>query len=246
MSIITPCYNAILYLPQAIDSVLTQTYDKWELLIVDDCSTDGSYEIIQKYVKQDSRINYFRTTFPSGSPALPRNIGTKNAKGRFIAFLDSDDFWLPNKLEEQIPLFEEQEVAIVYSNYKKINVKGERFGCIIKAPKETNYKNILKENVIGCLTAVYDTNKVGKIYFSKIHHEDFVVWLNILSKGFKACNTNTVTAFYRVQKNSLSANKLKALMWTWNIYRNVEHLNWFLSIYYFLHYAVRAGNKYIK
>lgn len=246
VSIITPCYNAALYLAQAINSVLAQTYREWELLIVDDCSTDGSYELIQKFASWDTRIKYFRTDFPSGSPTLPRNIGVKHAKGRFIAFLDSDDIWLPDKLKQQIPLFEQNNVAIVYANYEKITDDGIRSGRLIKAPIKTDYKNMLYENVIGCLTAVYDVKKVGKIYFPNVRHEDFIVWLDILKKGFIAVNTNTVLALYREQKNSLSANKFKAFSWTWNIYRNVEHLNVIKSCYCFCHYAIRAGLKYLK
>lgn len=246
VSIITPCYNAAFYLPQAINSVLAQSYCHWELLIIDDCSVDGSFGIAQKYAKLDPRIKCFRTEFPSGSPTLPRNIGIKNAKGRFIAFLDSDDFWLPQKLEEQLPLFLKEDIAIVYSNYEKMNKDGKRAGRIIKAPAQTSYRELLKENVIACLTAVYDVKKVGKVYFSRVGHEDFVVWLGILKKGFRALNTHTITALYREQNKSLSANKLKAILWTWNIYRNVESLGFWKSCYYFMHYAVRAGLKYLK
>lgn len=246
VSVIIPCYNGAQYIAQCLESVRSQTYQYWEILVVDDCSVDNSFEIIQGYANQDHRIKYFKTQSPSGSPTLPRNIGIENASGRFIAFLDSDDVWLPTKLEEQIKLFEDDRVAIAYCNYEKIDEEGIRNDRKVIAPSSTSYKEILKENVIGCLAAVYDSNKVGKVYFSKVGHEDFVMWLTILKKGFIAKNTNTVAALYRIQNNSLSSNKLKALSWTWNIYRNVEHLPFISSCYYFLHYAVRTGLKYLK
>ena len=246
VSIITPCYNSGQFIGETIESVLSQSYQNWEMIIVDDCSTDISSQIIRKYAACDSRIKYLKTEVPSGSPTLPRNIGIKNAAGRFIAFLDSDDIWLPTKLSEQIKLFDDESVAIVYANYEKVNEKGDRNNRIIIAPFCVSYRNLLKGNVIGCLTAIFDVQKVGKIFFQKVGHEDFVMWLSILKKGFVARNTNTVLALYRVQNTSLSSNKLTALSWTWNIYRNIENLPWYSSCFYFLHYAFRSGLKYLK
>ena len=163
VSIVTPCYNASFFIEQTIQSVLSQTYSEWEMLIVDDCSTDGSNGIINKYIKQDKRIKYYKTSCSSGSPVLPRNIAIEKAQGKYIAFLDSDDIWLPTKLEEQLKLFDGEKVAVVYSNYEKINENGNRSNRIIKAPTEVNYHNLLKSNVIGNLTGIYDTEKVGKV-----------------------------------------------------------------------------------
>lgn len=246
VSVITPCYNSELVIRETIESVIAQTFQDWEMIIVDDCSTDSSAKIILEYCNTDSRIRYLKTEIASGSPALPRNIGIRNATGRYIAFLDSDDFWLPQKLEEQLPLFQNEKIAIVYSDYEKMNMEGKRAGRVIKAPAQTNYKELLNGNVIACLTVIYDTSKVGKVYFPRVGHEDFVIWLSILKKGFCALNTNTVTALYREQNKSLSANKWKAISWTWNIYRNVEYLTFWESCYYFMHYAMRAGLKYFK
>ena len=246
VSIITPCYNSIKFIDITIRSVLQQTYPFWEMIIIDDCSCDGSDVVIKEYCKKDSRIRYLKTDVPSGSPTLPRNLGIANAKGRYIAFLDSDDLWLPTKLEEQVRLFKDEKIAIVYSNYEKINEKGLRNNRQIIASVSISYKEILKENVIGCLTAVYDPKKVGKVYFEKVGHEDFVMWLSILKKGFIAKNTNTTTALYRLSNKSLSSNKLKAFSWTWNIYRKVEHLSFLKSCYYFGHYAIRTSLKYLK
>lgn len=246
VSIITPSYNSIYCIENTIQSVLNQTYSNWELIIVDDCSTDNSQFLIKKYCELEPRIKYYKTDVPSGSPTLPRNIGIREAQGRFIAFLDSDDMWLPEKLEEQIVQFNGKDIAIVYSNYEKINEAGVRSGRQVIAPALMSYRKILKGNVIGCLTAVYDTFVVGKVYFSESASEDFIMWLSILKKGFIAKNTNTITALYRVKANSLSSNKFKAFSWTWNIYRNIEKLNLLQSCYYFSHYAFRAGLKYMK
>ncbi|HOD27262.1 MAG: glycosyltransferase family 2 protein [Bacteroidales bacterium] len=246
ISIITPCYNSVDFISQTIDSVIAQTYTDWEMIIVDDNSKDNSPEIIQAYCRKDPRIKYIRTERPSGSPTLPRNIGLKHARGRFIAFLDSDDMWLPTKLEEQLKLFRENKVAIVYSNYEKISEEGKRGNRIIKAPAKADYKTLLKGNVMGCLTVMYDSEKVGKRFFDSIGHEDYAVWLSILKEGYTAKNTNTVTALYRVRRQSVSSNKWDVLSWQWNIYVKVEKTGIPKAIYYFINYAVRAFLKRIK
>lgn len=246
VSIITPCYNSESFIVETIKSVISQTYTEWEMLIVDDCSTDNSAEIIKEYSAKDSRIKYLRTDRPSGSPVLPRNKAIEAAKGEFIAFLDSDDIWLPNKIKEQIDLFKSKDVAVVYSNYEKISEKGIKNHRYVIAPTEIDYKNLLKSNVIGNLTGVYDVSKVGKVYCQNIKHEDYVLWLSILKKGYIAKNTNTINALYRVRNNSVSSNKLKILSWQWNILRNVEKQNFLKALYYYSIYAVKAFNKAIK
>ncbi|WP_195500772.1 glycosyltransferase family 2 protein [Bacteroides clarus] len=246
VSVIVPCYNAVPYIIEAIESVISQSYTDWEMLIIDDCSSDNSASIIQNYCAIDNRIKYYKTKESSGSPTLPRNIGIENAMGRYIAFLDSDDVWLPNKLEEQLKLFDKSKAAIAYSNYEKITESGEREQRIIKAPAEVSYKQLLLGNVIGCLTAIYDTDKTGKVYFSEHAHEDYIMWLSILKRGYIAKNTNTVTALYRVRNRSVSSNKLKAIFWQWSIYVNVEKTGYLKAVYYFVNYAYRAFLKILK
>ena len=244
ISVVIPVYNAEIFLNESLQSVIAQTYQDWELLVIDDCSTDNSASIIKQYVEQDSRIRYFKTDRPSGSPTLPRNIGIENARGRYIAFLDSDDAWLPDKLERQMAMFEKHaDMAICFSNYEKMAENGERNDRIIKAPERVTYKQLLLGNVIGCLTAVYDTEKVGKMYFPNHSHEDYILWLSILKKGYMARNTGTVEALYRVREHSVSSNKLKTLSWQWDIYRHVEGISLLKSAYYFANYACRAVRK---
>lgn len=246
VSIITPCYNSRKYISCTIESVISQTYQDWEMLIIDDCSSDDSASIIQTYCAKDRRIKYLKTEKPSGGPTIPRNIGIKIATGRYIAFLDSDDCWLQTKLEDQIPLFEDDNVAIAFTNYEKITVSGERQGRKIIAPASVGYHSLLKGNCIGCLTAVYDTAKIGKAYFPNVGHEDYALWLSILKKGFIAKNTETIGALYRIVDGSLSSDKLKVFKWSWHILREMEQLPFFVSLYYFINYAVRALMKYLK
>lgn len=246
VSIIMPCHNAERYLSQAIESVIRQTYEDWELLITDDCSTDSSSEIIARYCSMDQRIRAFKTGAVSGSPAEPRNIGLRNATGRFVAFLDSDDQWLPGKLEFQLRLFNDEKTAVVFSYYEKINEYGERNDRIIRSPKCVNYASLLKGNCIGNLTGVYDTQKVGKVYQKKIHHEDYVMWLEVLRKGFVAKNANECFALYREHKASVSGSKLGIVSWQWNIYRNELGLSLPSSCYYFSWYAANAVLKFLK
>ena len=243
VSIITPAYNAASYIGETIESVLKQTYPHWELLIVDDCSTDESSAIIADYAAQDSRIRYFKTASPSGSPCLPRNMGIKFAQGRFIAFLDSDDCWLPHKLEEQLPLFEKSDVGIVYSDYEKMTERGERNQRVVKAPACAGPRRWVLGNVIGCLTAVSDAALVGKVYFENHSHEDYILWLSILKQGYVARNSGKVSACYRVREHSVSSNKWKALSWQWDIYRNVEKIGFLKAAYCFVHYAYKAFRK---
>ena len=247
VSIITPCYNSADYIADTIKSVIAQTYQDWEMIIVDDCSTDNSLDIIEDYAKYDSRIKVLRTEKSSGSPVAPRNLAIQKASGRYIAFLDSDDIWLPTKIESQLDVFKRHDdAAVVFSYYEKVNEAGERSGRIIRSADKVTYRQLLKGNVIGCLTGIYDTDKVGKIVLEHQGHEDYIMWLSILRKGFSARNTNDVQALYRVRSNSVSANKLKALTWQWHIYRDSEKLGVVSSAYYFIFYAIKAFVKSIK
>ena len=242
VSIIMPMYNSAAFVVEAIQSVLAQTYTNWELIIVDDCSSDDSVSHVREFCHADSRIHLLQTNKASGSPTTPRNEGVKHANGRFIAFLESDDMWLPMKLEEQLKVFNDSDdsVAIVFSDYEKIKECGTRSGRIVKAPASANYASMLKGNVIGNLTGMYDTAKVGKVFFKQIHHEDYVMWLSILKQGYMARNTGTVAALYRVRSESLTSKKIALLTWQWNIYVNVEKTGYLRAIYYYAIYACKG------
>ena len=243
ISIIMPMHNSAAFVGEAIESVLAQSYREWELIIVDDESTDASVSIVEAYAQKDSRIRLFRNPKPIKMPSAPRNMGLSMAKGRYIAFLDSDDMWLPEKLTQQIPLMQNPQVAIVYSNYEKMTESGKKTGRVIKAPRQADYKKLLRGNVIGNLTGIYDKEKVGIVPFLNIHHEDYAMWLSILKRGFIAQNTGTVAARYRLSSSSVSTNKYRVLSWQWNIYRNIEHISIMKSTIYFVSYAFKAFLK---
>ena len=243
VSVIMSMYNAAEFITEAINSIIKQHYTDWELIVIDDGSTDASISIVKSFQQQDLRIRLYFSKEHSGLPATLRNLGISMAKGRYIAFLDSDDIWLPSKLAEQIPLFKYPQTAIVYSNYKKINATATKHGRTIVAPSTLDYKKMLLGNAIGNLTGIYDSAKTGTVSIRNIHHEDYAMWLSILKKGFIAQNTNTVTALYRVHHTSITSNKLKVLPWQWFIYRNIEKISFIRSCYYYCNYALKAFLK---
>lgn len=243
VSIITPNYNTEKYIEKTIQSVLLQTYLNWEMIIVDDCSTDNSILKIEKYL-EDPRIILIKQEVNKG-PVAARNLAIQYAKGNIIAFLDSDDIWMPNKLETQVQVYlNNEDTAIVFSNYEQIDPDGNVLKQIISLHKYVYYKDLLKTSHIGCLTATYNVDLLGKRYFVSHGHEDYILWLSILKEGYRAVNVQEVLAQYRISSNSISANKRKAVIWQWNIYRNIEKIGLFRSIYYFTHYAIAGLKKH--
>lgn len=246
VSIITPCYNAERFIRATIESIISQTYPNWEMIIVDDCSKDNSAEIITEYANKDPRIRYFCTDKPSGSPTLPRNIGIQNANGRYITFLDADDIFLPTKLQHQIECFTKSNIGIVFSNYEKMAYDGTRNNRVIIAPKVITYNKLLQSGYIGCCTLMYDIEKTGLIQFQKTGQEDYVFELGILKKGLIAVNTNTVESLYRIVPSSRSAQKLTMAKRQWHVLRKIEKLPIYKALYYFACYAVLGVIKYLK
>lgn len=246
ISIVTPCYNAAFYIAETIESVLTQTYTNWELLIIDDCSTDESLKIIKQYASLDHRIKYHKTPSSSGSPSLPRNIGLENAIGKYIAFLDADDKWLNTKLQKEVEFIENNKYNLVYSYYEKMNWEGKRDNRIIKTREKTTYKDLLKSNSIPCLTSIVSRKAIGNTRFNQIPQEDFCFWLDILRKGYTAYNLCEVTALYREAKNSRSANKLDMFKGYWNVIRHYQKISFFSCCYYMTTYTYSGIVKYLK
>ena len=246
VSIIMPCHNGAKTIQKAIESVLSQTFKDWELIVVDDFSTDGSVAVVEKLASLDSRIKSIKNTRTTHMPATPRNVGIKAASGRFIAFLDCDDAWACSKLERQLPLFGNPKCAVVFSFYKKMDSNGAVHDGVVTSPVFVGFKQLLDGNCIGNLTGIYDTAKVGKVFQKEIHHEDYLMWLEILRKGFIARNTCTVEAFYRENPQSVSGSKFKALSWTWNIYRRELGLGVISSSVHFVKYAVKGLCKKLR
>lgn len=247
ITIITPCYNNKKTIQDTISSVLQQTYPYWEMLIIDDCSTDGSDSIIQEFCKHDTRIKYLKTDKPSGSPSLPRNIGLDNAQGNYICFLDADDCWFPKKLEEQLDFIEKHHYSFVYSNYEKMSSEGVRNNRIIKTKSSSDYYDNLKTCEIPCLTTFIKKDLIQSSRFRDIKKEDYVFWLEILKKNkVTAYNTNQIHALYRESKQSRSGNKIKMIKAQWYVIRQVEKINIIKSIYYTITFLWYGFKKYIR
>ena len=221
VSIITPTYNSSQFICETIDSILNQSYIHWELLITDDCSNDNTWDILLKYAKKDSRIKIFGLDKNSGA-GIARNNSIKEASGKYIAFCDSDDIWLPNKLECQINFMEKNNYDLSFSSCSKINEQRKHLGEI-KAKNKVSYKIMLRNNYIPCLTAMYNVHTLGKQYMSEIRkRQDWALWLKILKQTNFAYGIQEPLAQYRIREKSLSSSKLTLLKSNWNIYKNVE------------------------
>lgn len=239
VSVITPCYNAEDYLYESISSVLAQSYRNLELIVVDDCSSDGSLELLMSLSKCDTRMKVLKLKSNSG-PAVARNVAINAAQGRYIAFLDSDDIWKKNKLEKQIKFMQENNYPFTYTSYSRFStdLKGKEY---VGAPDKLTYSDLLKTCYIGCLTSVYDSKYFGKIKMPLISkRQDWALWLKLLKKVEFAYGLNEELSLYRVRSDSISSNKLSAAKYVWLLYRRVEKLGLFESVYYFVNYALRG------
>lgn len=246
VSIIMPSYNSAKFIPTTIESVLNQAYQNWEMIIVDDTSSDSSNDIIDDFIQRDNRIKLIKLDKNSG-PAIARNRAIEEAKGRYIAFLDSDDLWTPDKLSKQISFMQKHDVALSYTGYYRIEEASGEIIDRIYVPKKVNYSELLKQNIIGCLTVIYDTEKIGKVYMPDIlKRQDFGLWLKILKKVPYAYGLDEPLAYYRVRTTSVSSNKMLASKYNWKLYRKVEKLPIHKAIYYFGWYTYRSIKKYKK
>ena len=244
VSIITPAYNAEKYIKYTIESVIKQTYINWEIIIVDDASVDNTVNIIKNYQQNDKRIKLISLGKNQGV-ANARNTAIKNAKGRYMAFLDADDYWENNKLHEQIKFMQDNNIDFSYHAYKLFDLSNKKKKEIF-VPKSLNYKELLKGNTTGsCLTVCLDRNVVKNIYFPKERHEDYICWLNILKQyDITAFGINKVLGTYRIGKKSISSNKLQSAIWNWQVYRESQKLSIMKSIYYMWFYVINGLKKY--
>lgn len=243
VTVITPTYNAERFIGQTIESVLMQSYENWEMIICDDCSTDGTVTIVEEYMKKDSRLKLIKLKENSGA-AVTRNTAINEAKGRFIAFLDSDDMWLPQKLEKQVEFMLKKDIAFSFTAYEVINDDGSSTSKVVSVPKEVDYHYLLKNTIIGCLTVMLDREKLGIIQMPTYRtRQDFALWLSILKKGYKAYGLKECLAKYRKTAGSISRNKVKAAKQNWIIYREHEKLNLFYALWCFINYAWNGYRK---
>ena len=243
VSIITPTYNASRFVEATIQSVLSQTYQNFEMIIVDDCSTDNTIEIVERYSKLDHRIKVYKLKENSGA-AVVRNKAIEMAQGRYIAFLDSDDLWDEEKLEKHLEFIKEKNAGISFTSYRLMKEDGTLINKEVKAPEEMTYKKLLKNTIIGCLTVIIDREVVGDFRMPLIRAgQDTATWLSILKRDFTAYGYEEVLSSYRLVEGSISSNKKKALKRTWNMYRTVENFGVVKSSYYFINYAINAAKK---
>ncbi len=247
VSVITANYNCERFLAATIDSVLKQTFTNWEMIIVDDMSTDGSIDIIEGYCERDKRIKLVKSIKNEG-PAEARNTAIRLARGRFLAFLDSDDQWEAEKLQKQISFMKEKDIALSYTEYKKVDEEGNIISKTITRPGFVDYKKMLNSNYIPCLTAVYDTQKLGKVYMPLLlKRQDYGLWLNILKSTKYAYAINEPLALYRVRKaDSVSSSKLRSAIYHWKVLRDVEKIHFLKALYHFTQYAIIGYIKYKK
>ena len=234
VSIIMPSYNCESFLEESINSVCEQSFKDWELIIVDDGSQDASFSIAQRIAEKDYRVKALRLEKNSGA-AVARNFAIEAAQGRFIAFLDSDDLWDPQKLERQISFMLKNDYAFSCTGYRRQYINQELKNDERKFEIPINYKNLLKNNKIGCLTAVYDSKKIGKIFMPLIRkRQDFALWLKILREVKFVYCLPEILATYRIRENSISSNKIDLVKYNWKLFREIENLSISKSSYYLM------------
>lgn len=246
ISIIVPVYNTGEYLKETIDSVLAQTCGNWELLLVDDYSSDNSREIISRYAACEERIRPIFNRHNQGA-ATSRNIGLKEAAGRYIAFLDADDLWKADKLEKEMAFMKKNRAGFVFSGYEFGDENGRGTGKIVRVPQTLTYRQALKNTTIFTTTVLFDTEKIPKeiLYMPQVKSEDTATWWQILRQGHVAWGLDENLAVYRRSKGTLSSNKLEAVRRIWYLYRRVEKLSLPYSFYNFFFYAARAVSRRI-
>jgi teichuronic acid biosynthesis glycosyltransferase TuaG len=230
VSIITPAYNSEKFISDTIKSVQNQTYTNWEMIIVDDCSTDKTVEIIQEFMDNDPRIHLIKLNTNSGT-GIARNTALQVVNGRYIAFVDADDLWKPEKLSKQIDFMETNNLAFTFTFYDLINEEGQLLNRRIEAPKNLSFRQLFFCNYVGNLTGIYDANALGKIAISSIRkRQDWMVWLTILKQIKTAKPVPESLAFYRIRKNSLSTSKTALLKHNYAVYRQFHKYTVFVSL----------------
>jgi glycosyltransferase involved in cell wall biosynthesis len=242
VSVIMPCYNASNTILHSIESVLNQSYKRLELIIIDDFSTDNSLSIILKFQKTDKRVKLIKNNTNKGV-SYSRNRGIDNALGKYIAFIDSDDYWDLDKINIQINYMLDNDWDITFTSYYRIDLSGTILSTVNLKNKIISYSDLLKGNVIAMSSSIVKKEKIQNIRFENIGHEDYLFWLSILKNGTLAYPIKSFLTYYTVHNNSLSSNKFKAISYTWCIYRNNLNYSLLKSLYF---YFVHLLNSVIK
>jgi len=246
VSIIVPVYNARKFIRETMDSVMAQTYPSWELLLIEDVSTDGTAAVIEEYVreKEEQRIRLIRQPENRGA-ARARNRGLEEAKGRYIAYLDADDLWEPEKLQHQLLFMEKNEAAFCFTGYEFADECGVGTGKVVRVPETLNYRQALGNTTIFTTTVMFDTEKIPKemLEMPVMKSEDTALWWRILRNGYTAYGLDENLVRYRRPGKSLSSNKLEAIRRIWNLYRRAEGMSIPASVWHFCFWALRAVKR---
>ena len=245
VSIITPLYNGEKYVAKTIESVLSQTYKDWEMIIVNDGSKDNSEQIAKEYAAKDSRIKVFLQ--PNGGSASARNNGIQRAEGRYICLLDADDLWDSNFLESQLNLMREKNAQLVYSSYRRIDENGKEILKPEIAKPQLSVKDMERMDYIGCLTGMYDTKTMGKKYLDislKSLKDDYAYWLDIIKSCGTAYGNRQVIASYRILVNSMTGNKRKLIIPQFLFYYKYQKLGLLRSIYNTIYWGIAGIRKF--
>jgi teichuronic acid biosynthesis glycosyltransferase TuaG len=244
VSIIMPAWKADQFISEAIQSVIGQTYDNWELLIVDDCSPDSTVEVVEKFCETDSRITLLKQ-YKNQGPASARNLALQKAEGRWIAFLDSDDVWSNKKLEAQLVFHQSTSAVLSFTGYSRFTGE-QRSGRAINVPSKLNYHQLLRNTCIATSTVLIDRRLSGSFVMKNTYYDDFVCWLDMLRGGSFAVGLNQPLMKYRVLPGSVSRNKIKSAMEVWKILRTFEGLTLSASLMCFISYAFHGILKYAR
>lgn len=223
VSIIPPTFNAGRFIGETIRSVQAQTYREWEMLIADDCSTDDTRAVVEAFATRDPRIVLIRQPRQQG-PARARKAALARARGRYICFLDSDDLWLPEKLHRQLAFTERMSCALSYTAYRRISQDGSVIGRLIRVPERLTYRQLLKNTAIATLTTMVDRDRTGPLQMVDEGYDEFILWLSMLRRGFRAFGLQEDLARYRAVGGSVSSRPLRSARWVWHVYREVKHL----------------------
>ncbi|KGX91074.1 glycosyl transferase [Pontibacillus halophilus JSM 076056 = DSM 19796] len=237
VSVVTPVFNGERYLYDCVQSVLKQTYSNWEMILVNDASTDGTAHLLEDLSKDDKRIKPVSLMYNRGA-AYARNEAIRRANGKYVAFLDCDDYWHPDKLRKQIQFMEQYHHPFTYTNYALVNERGELLEEMTLSPTLT-YRDLLKRNSIGCLTVILNREHFHELHMPSIGHEDYATWLQCLKEIDGAYGLEESLASFRVRKQSLSSNRWKGLKWRWGVYR-YQRLNYVQSCYYMVSHTLQS------
>ncbi len=246
ISIIVPVYNVEKYIEETIRCVEAQTCGSWELLLVEDCGTDGTLNIIERYMEEHpgGRIRLIRQPSNMGA-ARARNRGLREARGRYIAYLDADDLWMPEKLERELRFMKEKNAAFVFTGYEFADERGKGTGKIVHVPETLDYRQALSNTTIFTTTVMFDTDKIAReqLEMPEMKSEDTALWFKVLRSGVTAYGLDENLVKYRRAGKSLSSNKLEALRRIWNLYRKAEGLGVAESAWHFCFWAFRAMRR---